>query len=61
MMEETKDMDSMDKDKELTLNVLEHLILDFDIINSTPTDARNFIAWLQVELKSKKNRKLNNK
>ena len=60
-MEETKDMDSMDKDKELTLNVLEHLILDFDIINSTPTDARNFIAWLQVELKSKKNRKLNNK
>ncbi len=48
-------------DKELTLNVLEHLILDFDIINSTPTDARNFIAWLQVELKSKKNRKLNNK
>lgn len=59
MMEETKDMDSMDK--ELTLNVLEHLILDFDIINSTPTDARNFIAWLQVELKSKKNRKLNNK
>lgn len=38
-------------DKELTSSLLEQLILDFDIINSTPADARNFIAWLQVELK----------
>lgn len=44
MMEETKE--PYDMDKELTLNMLESLMLDFDIIISTYTDVRNFIAWL---------------
>lgn len=56
MMEETNELNNI-MDKELTSNLLEQLKLDFDIINSTPADARNFIAWLQVELKNRKNRK----
>lgn len=48
------------KNMELTQEELIQHILNFDVLNAHEDDARSFIAWLQMELKNKKELSINN-
>lgn len=41
-----------DSEERETFKLIKKYLLEFDVLKSTEQEARNLIAWLQVEIKS---------